>query len=84
MSLKLSEKKYHHIDRLEITEEKVINLKKAIISFSQLSGIPNTKFIYTGKEKIPFTDMHPEYQTILRHEFANAIKKSFKERHQLF
>ena len=80
MSSKILEKKHQDITRLEITEEKVINLKKAVISFSQLSGVPQNEFIYTGKEKILFNDTHPVYQTILRHEFADAIKKTFKEK----
>jgi len=80
MSSKILEKKYQDITRLEITEERIVNLKTAVISFSQLSGKPRTEFIYTGKEKIPFNDTHPVYQTILRHEFTEAIQKSFKER----
>lgn len=80
MSSKISEKKYKDIIRFGITEEKIINLKKILISFSQLSGLRPTEFIYTGKEKIPFNDTHPAYQTILRHEFADAIQKTFKEK----
>ena len=80
MSSKISEKKYKDIDKFEITQDKIVNLKTAVLSFSQLSGLPSTAFIYTGREKIPFNDTHPVYQTILRHEFADAIKKSFKER----
>ena len=84
MSTKLSKKKFQNIIIEERTEEKVANLKKAIISFSQLSGIPHTQFIYTGDEKIPFNDMHPAYQSILRHEFGDAIKKTFKKRKKAF
>ena len=83
MSSQLSEKKHQNITLSEITEEKIIILKKAFISFSQLSGIPHTEFIYTGDEKIPFSDMHPVYQTIFQHEFADALKKSFKEKKRL-
>ncbi len=65
---------------MEISEEKVIDLKKAMISFSQLTGLPHTAFIYTGNEEIPFNETHPVYQTILRQEFADAIRRSAKAR----
>jgi len=83
MSSKISEKKHQGVKRLEMTEQKAIDLKKAMISFSQLIGFPHTTFVYTGNEQIPFNDTHPVYQTIMRHEFADAIRRSAKERKRI-
>ena len=51
-----------------------INFQRAVVSFSQFAGVSRTKFIYTGEEKIPFIERHPEYQIILKYEFADAIR----------
>ena len=51
-----------------------INFQRAVVSFSQFAGVSTTKFIYTGEERIPFQERHPEYQVIFRHEFADLIR----------
>ncbi|NVM55561.1 MAG: hypothetical protein HWN66_17775 [Candidatus Helarchaeota archaeon] len=56
-------------------KEKSFNLKDFIISFSKFGSSGSSKYIYHGHETIPFKERHPAYQAILKHEFADAIRK---------
>jgi len=52
-------------------------LSKIVIPFSEVirdSSIPD---VYVGYEKIPFEKRDPLYQTIMRQEFADAMRSFF-------
>jgi len=75
MSSKSVKRKHEEVRKYEVTVEDHFDLRRAVISFSKLSEYSAPEYIYTGQEKIPFKKRHPEYQSILRHEFASSIKK---------
>ena len=74
MSSKSISKIQEELDESKIKTNNPINFQRALVSFSQFAGASTTKFIYTGEEKIPFNERHPEYQLIFRYEFADAIR----------
>ena len=77
MSSKLKFRKNHKLyEKKEIVEES-FNIKDFVIPFSKFHK--NEKYIYYGYERIPFSERHPEYQIILRNEFAKVIKKIFRK-----
>lgn len=49
------------------------NVSQVILPYSTRSE----KYIYSGKEKIPFNQRHYKFQLILRKEFASAIKEIY-------
>ena len=49
-------------------------LSKIIVPFADVMGDSNIPDVYVGYEKIPFEKRDPLYQTIMRQEFARAIK----------
>lgn len=49
-------------------------LSKIIIPFSEVMRDSYVPDVYTGYEKIPFEKRYPLYQTIMRQEFADAIR----------
>ncbi|MHA1508685.1 MAG: hypothetical protein ACTSO6_08285 [Promethearchaeota archaeon] len=55
-------------DNLEIV------LSKIIIPFSEVIKNSHIPDVYAGYEKIPFEKRYPLYKTILRQEFADAIR----------
>jgi len=55
-------------DRLETL------LSKIIIPFSDVLKVPNALDIYSGYEKIPFEKRNPIYKSIMRQEFADAMR----------
>lgn len=73
MSSKTVKKIQNELDESEIKAENPINFHRAVVAFSQFAGVSTTKFIYTGEEKMPFHERHPEYQMIFQYEFADAI-----------
>lgn len=55
-------------DNLEVV------LSKIIISFSEVMKNSQVPDVYAGYEKIPFEKRYPLYKTIMRQEFADAIR----------
>lgn len=49
-------------------------LSKIIIPFSEILGTSSITNVYMGYEKIPFGKRDPLYQTIMKREFADALK----------
>lgn len=77
MTVEASKKKEHDPIIIEIMyyDNLDVLLSKIVIPFSEVLGFTNVPDIYDGHEKIPFEKRYPFYQTILRREFADAIKK---------
>ncbi|MFX0005440.1 MAG: hypothetical protein ACFFA7_06245 [Promethearchaeota archaeon] len=71
MSSKSTNKKYQKIPVQDLPEP--LKLNNVIIPFSKFSN--SEDFIYYGHEKIPFSERHPVYQTLLIIEFAHEFKK---------
>jgi len=74
MSSKSVKREHEEVIKFEVMVEDHFDLRRAVISFSKLSEHSTPEYIYTGQEKIPFKNRHPEYQSILRNEFAFSIK----------
>jgi len=49
-------------------------LSRIIIPFSEVLKASNAPDIYFGYEKIPFEKRNPTYKSIMRQEFADAIR----------
>ena len=49
-------------------------LSELIIPFSEVLKTSNTLDIYCGYEKIPFEKRDPLYKSIMRQEFADAMR----------
>ena len=49
-------------------------LSRIIIPFSEVLKASNAPDIYFGCEKIPFEKRNPTYKSIMRQEFADAIR----------
>ena len=56
--------------------EKEFDISPAVIPFSKLFKKSKSNDIYSGTENIPFSKRSPEFQMILRQEFAHALKDS--------
>ncbi len=78
MSSKSEKKKYKELPYYGILEEDPLNLKLAIISFTNFGK--SEKFIYDGHEKIPFKERHVLYQCILKNEFTILIRRNSKRK----
>ena len=76
MGIEASKKKKHEPIVIEIMnyENLEVVLSKIIIPFSEVMGISGVPDVYVGHEKIPFEKRDPLYQTIMRQEFAGAIR----------
>lgn len=76
MVLGANKKEDHEPIIIEIAEFENINivLSKLIVPFSEVMGSPSVPDVYIGHEKIPFEKLYPLYQTIMRQEFADAMK----------
>ncbi len=77
MGVEVSKKKDHEPIVIEIVNYDNLEalLSKIVIPFSEVLGNTNVPDLYAGHEKIPFEKRYPLYQTIMRREFADAIKK---------
>jgi len=78
MSSKLEKKKYEDVLDYGILKEDPLNLKSAILSYTNFGKAE--KFIYDGHEKMPFHERHLLYQSILRNEFTNLNRKRSKRK----
>lgn len=70
MSSKTIKKKIPDITKDQLSKKRPINLKEITISYSKFFDHVNPSYIYSGSEKIPFCERHPEYQNILLNEFV--------------
>ena len=78
MGLEASKKKEHGPIIIEIVNYDNLDvvLSKIIIPFSEVLGTSSVPDVYMGYEKIPFERRDPLYKTIMRQEFAGAIRAS--------
>ena len=64
MSSKASGRKFHNnYFMLEL------ELSDTVVSFKELFGYIGAKYIYSGKEEIPFREKHVEFQKTMLNEF---------------
>ncbi len=49
-------------------------LSKIVVPFSEVIRDSHAPDVYAGYEKIPFEKRYPLYQTIMRQEFADAVR----------
>lgn len=66
------------VQKIVTDKKRPIDIQKVILSFSELIKHTTPLEIYNGKEKIPFSRRHSEYQAILRNEFAGELRKFFE------
>ena len=71
MSSNIKKRKYQEPE--EQIEEK-FNVKTVIFPFSLLPG-KREEYIYTGEEKIPFSERHPVYRELFLSEFAMNMER---------
>lgn len=76
MSSKPAKNKYDDVSNKGIETEEPINFTNIVIPFNKFGSMRNPSYIYNGPEKISFKERHPLYQTILRNEFTEGIRKS--------
>jgi len=76
MGLEASKRKEHEPINIEIVEYENINviLSKLIVPFSEVIGTSTVPDIYVGHEKIPFEKRYSLYRTIMKQEFADAMR----------
>ena len=76
MGLETEENKKREPLVIEISEHKTIDLmlSKIVIPFSEVLKASNAPDIYVGDEKIPFEKRNPTFKSIMRQEFANAMR----------
>ena len=76
MNLEASKKEKRKSTLMEIVEYDNIEivLSKMVIPFSEVMGTPSTPDVYLGHEKIPFEQRDPVYKSMMRQEFADAIR----------
>jgi hypothetical protein len=76
MGLEASKKEEQEPIIIEISEYDRFEtlLSKIIIPFSEVLKASTAPNIYFGYEKIPFEKRNPTYKSIMRQEFANAMR----------
>jgi len=76
MGLEASKKEEHESIIIEIMDYDNLKgvLSKIIVPFADVMGASSAPDVYTGYEKIPFEKRYPLYQTIMRQEFAEAMR----------
>jgi len=76
MGLEASKKEKQEQIIIEISEYDRFEtlLSKIIIPFSEVLKASNSPDVYFGYEKIPFEKRNPTYKSIMRQEFANAMR----------
>lgn len=76
MSSKTIKRKIQEITK-DLSENRPINIKEITIPFSEFLDHNSPSDIYSGKDKIPFSKHHSEYQTIFRNEFTGELRNFF-------
>ncbi len=76
MGLETEENRKHDTLVIKISEYESVELvlSKIIIPFSEVLKASNAPDIYFGNEKIPFEKRNPIYKSIMRQEFADAMR----------
>ena len=76
MGLEASKKEEHGLIIIEIRNCDNLKsvLSKIVIPFSEVIRDSNIPDVYVGYEKIPFEKRDSLYQTIMRQEFADAMR----------
>ena len=69
MSSEIKKKKYQG---LEGPIEERFDIKALILPFSLIPG-KKEEYIYTGGEKIPFSERHPVYRELFLSEFSETL-----------
>jgi len=75
-SMEVSKKEKHEpvVIRIIDYDNLEVVLSKIIIPFSEVMKDSHVPDVYAGHEKIPFEKRYPLYKTIMRQEFADAIR----------
>ena len=63
-------KSYLERNNNEFILKKPLDLKRLVIHLSEFCKSKSPSYIYSGTEKIPFGEKHPDYQSILKKEFS--------------
>jgi hypothetical protein len=76
MGLEIEKNREHELLVIKISGYEAIELvlSKIIIPFSEVLKASNAPDIYVGYEKIPFEKRDPMYKSIMRQEFADAMR----------
>ena len=76
MGLETEKNREHELLVIEISGYEAIELvlSEIIIPFSEVLKASNVPDIYVGYEKIPFEKRDPMYKSIMRQEFADAMR----------
>ena len=76
MGLEASKKEKQEPILIEIInyENLDVVLSEIVVPFSDVMGTSNIPDVYVGYERIPFEKRDPFYQSIMKQEFASALK----------
>ena len=78
MSLEADKKNKQEPEPVVIEVQEYDNIKiilsKIVVPFSNLEKISSAPDLYSGGEKIPFEALDPLYKSVMRQEFADAIR----------
>ena len=66
------------VEILEYDNVEII-LSKIIVPFSKFERASNAPDLYSGSEKMPFEARDPLYKSVMRQEFAEAMRVFKKE-----
>lgn len=61
-----------------------IILSKIVVPFSKFEKVSSAPDLYSGGEKIPFEARDPLYKSVMRQEFANAMRSFRIQRKALY
>ena len=61
-----------------------IILSKIVVPFSKFEKVSSAPDLYSGGEKIPFEARDPLYKSLMRQEFANAMRSFRIQRKALY
>jgi len=75
MSSRITQKERTDIINIQLENEKPINeiFSDIIIPFSKIFKEDNSNNIYTGSEKMRFSERHPIFKALLKLEFEEVI-----------
>jgi len=84
MSLEADKKNKQEPVIVEVQEYDNIKiiLSKIVVPFSEIAKELSAPDIYSGCENIPFENRDPFYKSVIRHEFADAMR-SFRKENEL-
>ncbi|GAH25623.1 hypothetical protein ES705_03149 [subsurface metagenome] len=84
MSLEADKKNKQEPVIVEVQEYDNIKiiLSKIIVPFSEIAKELSAPDVYSGCKNIPFENRDPFYKSVIRHEFADAMR-SFRKENEL-